>query len=78
MNAVAAIGLFIGLPLLFGVIVYALVSAPTWLRSESGEDTPEGGPLLLTSARPLPDPGRLPIDRIPASAVKGGGISVRW
>jgi len=75
-NALQAIGLFFGLPLLFGVIVYALVSAPGWIRSD--DDADEGGPLLLTSGPALPDPSRLPSEMSPASAVSGGGVSAQW
>lgn len=78
MNALQATGIFIGLPLLFGVIVYALVSAPSWIRAQSGDDEAEGGPLLLTSARPLPDPARLPSEMSPATSVAGGGVSAQW
>lgn len=78
MNALQAIGLFIGLPLVFGIIVYALVSAPSWIRAQHGDGAVEGGPLLLTSARPLPDPARLPSEMSPADSLAGGGVSAQW
>jgi hypothetical protein len=77
-NALQAIGLFIGLPLLFGVVVYLLVSAPGWIRDSRPEDQEEGGPLLVVSGRPLPDPARLPSEMSPADSTKLGGVSTRW
>ncbi len=77
MTPLTALGLFVGLPLLIGVVVYALVSAPGWIRSGSADDE-EGGPLLLTSGAPLPDPARLPSEMAPADSLVGGGVSARW
>jgi len=74
---VLAVGLFLGVPITLGIILYALVSAPMWLRSASGTGE-EGGPLLLTSPRPLPDPSRLPSELAPAGSLAGGGVSARW
>lgn len=78
MNAIQALGLFVALPLLVGLVVYALVSAPGWIRASSGAEAAEGGPLLLTSAAPLPDPARLPSEMAPADTLVGGGVSARW
>ncbi len=77
MTPLHALGLFVALPLLFGVVVYALVSAPGWIRSSAGDDE-EGGPFLLTSGAPLPDPARLPSEMAPADSLAGGGFSGRW
>lgn len=78
MTPLHALGLFVGLPLLFGVVVYVLVSAPGWIRSSSGSAADEDGPFLLTSGAPLPDPARLPSEMAPAGSLAGGGISARW
>lgn len=78
MNALQAVGLFLGLPILFGVIVYLLVSGPSWIRAARSEDVLEGGPLLVSSARPMPDPSRLPSEMAASNSTDGGGVSARW
>lgn len=78
MTPLQALGLFVGLPLVLGFLVYLLVSAPTWIRSSSSDGAEEGGPLLLVSAAPMPDPARLPNEMAPADSVLGGGVSARW
>ena len=78
MTPLHALGLFVALPLLIGVVIYALVSAPGWIRSSSGDEAEEGGPFLLTSGAPLPDPARLPSEMAPADSLAGGGFSGRW
>lgn len=78
MSALQSVGLFVGLPLLFGLVVYLLVSAPLWIRAARSDDPVEGGPLLVTSARPLPDPSRLPSELAPADSTYGGGVGARW
>ncbi|MFY9232521.1 MAG: hypothetical protein WAO50_11500 [Candidatus Nanopelagicales bacterium] len=78
MSAIQAVGLFVGLPLVIGVIAYALVYAPSWIRSEAGDEGDDASPLLLVSARPLPDPSRLPGDIASPQAPNGGGVSAGW
>ncbi len=78
MTAIQAVGVFIGLPLLFALVVFILVSAPGWLRTSRGADDTEIGPVLLTSARPLPDPSRLPDELSPAGLTSGGGAHGQW
>jgi hypothetical protein len=77
-SALQAVGVFLGLPILFGILVYLFVSAPSWIRASRSDDLVEGGPLLVTSARPLPDPSRLPSELAPANSTAGGGVSARW
>ena len=78
MTPLHALGLFVALPLLIGFVVYLLVSAPGWIRSSSGAEADEGGPFLVTSGAPLPDPARLPSEMAPADTLVGGGVSARW
>lgn len=78
MNALQAVGVFVGIPALFALIVFLLVSAPGWIRDARGDADPEGGPLLLVSARAIPDPSRLPDELTPYDSTKAGGVSARW
>jgi len=73
-----AVGFFVGIPALLALIIYLLVNAPAWIRAARGEDTDEGGPRLLVSARPVPDPSRLPAEMTPLDSTKAGGVSARW
>lgn len=78
MTGLQAVGFFVGIPALFALIIYLLVNAPAWIRDARGGVDVEDGPLLLVSARPLPDPSRLPDEMAPRDSTKAGGVSVRW
>ena len=78
MTPLEAIGIFIGIPVAFGVVVYALVTASSWTRSGRASDDYEGSPFLIASGPALPDPGRLPSDIGVSTTAAGGGISARW
>jgi hypothetical protein len=73
-----AVGFFVGIPALLALIIYLLVNAPSWIRDARGDDLDEGGPLLLVSARPVPDPSRLVDEMAPLDSTKAGGVSARW
>lgn len=78
MTALQAVGVFVGIPALLALITYLLVNAPAWIRDAKTEDPVEGGPLLLVSSRPVPDPSRLPDELAPRDSTKAGGVSARW
>ena len=71
---------FVGIPVVLGIVVYVLVSASSWTRSgrvsgEYGDD----GPFLVTSDPAVPDPSRLPREiGQGADAYAGGGASAKW
>ena len=78
MTGLQALGFFVGIPALLALIIFLLVNAPSWIRDAHTDDPVEGGPLLLVSARPIPDPSRLPSEMAPADSTKAGGSSARW
>ncbi|MBI1352315.1 MAG: hypothetical protein GC156_14515 [Actinomycetales bacterium] len=76
MNAVQAIGLFIGVPVAFAIVVSALVFATSWTRGGRSGGDYAASPYLLTSAPAVPDPSRM---RAALDApVVGGGVSAKW
>lgn len=77
MTPLAALLIFVGIPVAFAVVVFALVSASSWTRSGRTSGDYDGSPFLVASGPALPDPGRLPSD-IGAASAAGGGVSARW
>lgn len=77
MTPLAALLIFVGIPVAFAVVVFALVSASSWTRSGRASGDYDGSPFLVASGPALPDPGRLPSD-VEASSPAGGGVSARW
>ena len=78
MTGLQAVGFFVGIPALLALIIYLLVNAPAWIREARGDAVEEDGPLLLVSARPVPDPSRLADEMTPLDSTKAGGVSARW
>lgn len=76
MNTTEALGIFIGLPLLLGIIVAALVYSKSWTRNGRAGADYDSNPLLFASAPARPDPSRIPSGRV--APVVGGGVSARW
>jgi hypothetical protein len=75
-NAVQALGVFVGIPVALGIIIYVLVSASAWTRSGRASADYDSNPLLIASAPAMPDPSRLPSE-LSQSRV-GGGVSGGW
>lgn len=67
--------LFVGIPLALAAVVAVAVSAGSWTRSGRASADYSGGPLLVVSDPPVPNPS---IVDSPGASVAGGGISVRW
>ena len=78
MSPLAAVLIFVGIPVALAVVVFALVSASSWTRSGRSSDDYEGSPFLIASGPALPDPGRLPSDLGVSTTAAGGGVSARW
>lgn len=76
MTSVEAVLIFVGIPVLFGILVAVLVSAKSWTRSGRAGADYEASPLLLTSPAAVPDPSRMP-SALDAPVV-GGGVSAQW
>ncbi len=66
---------FVGIPLALAAVVAVAVSAGSWTRSGRASADYSGGPLLVVSDPPVPNPS---IVDAPGASVAGGGISVRW
>lgn len=77
MNALAALGLFVGIPAGFALTVYVLVSAGSWTRSGRDSADYDGGPLMVRSDPAVPNPSVVASDFASAPVV-GGGASARW
>lgn len=80
MSPLQAILLFAGIPLTLAAFLAVAVSAGSWMRRTSIEETElPGGALFISSATTAPDPSRVPdaIDMVSKSFV-GGGASDRW
>lgn len=79
MNTLTSLGLFIGIPVAFGIVVYALVSASSWTRSGRVSADYDDGPFTVTSDPAVPDPSHLPREiGEGAEAFVGGGASAKW
>lgn len=79
MSALQSLLVFVGIPLLVGIVVAVLVSAGSWTRSGRTNADFDTGPVLITSDPAAPDPSRLPREsRRNEPAPAGGGISARW
>lgn len=76
MNAVEALAIFIGLPILVGIVVAALVYSKSWTRDGRAGADYDSNPLLFASVPARPDPSRMPSGRV--APVVGGGVSARW
>jgi hypothetical protein len=78
-SPLTALGLFVGIPIALGVIVFVLVSASSWTRSGRASADYDGGPFLIASDIAIPDPSRLPreVGESPEAFV-GGGASAQW
>lgn len=79
MSTLTSLGLFVGIPVAFGIVVYALVSASSWTRSGRASADYDEGPFMVTSDPAVPDPSHLPreIGEGP-DALVGGGASAKW
>jgi hypothetical protein len=70
---------FVILPIVFGVIVYVLVSASSWTRSGRASADYDSGPFLVASEAALPNPSHLPREiGAGPDAFVGGGASANW
>ncbi len=76
MTAVQALGVFIGIPLVFAAIVAALVYSKAWTRAGRSDADYAASPFVFASAPAMPDPSRLPGTL--SAPVVGGGVSARW
>lgn len=79
MSTLTSLGLFVGIPVAFGIVVYALVSASSWTRSGRASADYDEGPFMVTSDPAVPDPSHLPreVGEGP-DALVGGGASAQW
>jgi hypothetical protein len=78
-NALQSLLVFIGIPVAFALVVYALVSASSWTRSGRAGADYDGGPFMVVSDPAMPDPSRLPREvALESSPVAGGGVSAKW
>lgn len=78
MSFVQALLIFVGIPVAFAVVVYALVHASAWTRSGRADADYESSPFLVVSAAAVPDPSRVPGERAAHDSAGGGGVSARW
>jgi len=77
-NAVEALAIFIGLPILVGIVVAALVYSKSWTRDGRAGADYDSNPLLFASVPARPDPSA---DCRPTSGGAGRtevGVSARW
>jgi hypothetical protein len=78
-STLTSLGLFVGFPVVFGIVVYVLVSASSWTRSGRVSADYDDGPFTVTSDPAVPDPSHLPRDiGQGAEAFVGGGASAKW
>jgi hypothetical protein len=71
-NAITALVVFVGIPVLVAVIIAALVYGSSWTRGNGVSGEIDAGPFLTVSDASQPDPSRLPQDITGAPAVAGG------
>ena len=79
MSPLTALLAFVVLPLVFGIVVYVLVSAGSWTRSGRASADYNADPFLVTSDPAVPNPSHLPREiGAGAEAYVGGGASAQW
>lgn len=76
-NPVEALGLFVGIPVAFAIVVVIAVGASSWTRSGRVTGDYDAGPFMVVSSAPLPDPSVV-ADESSIAPVAGGGVSARW